>query len=100
MCRYVVTFIIISHYIMCGDFMSRYTTIRISFKDKERLQRLAKLMGCKSLADTLRYVLDIAEKEIEKYKVDPSFVLTSLKHARDVGETNAEEVDKYLYGES
>ena len=79
--------------------MSRYTTIRISLEDKERLQRIAKLMGIKSLADTLRFILDIAEKEIEKYRVDPSFVLTSLKYAKDIGETNAEEVDKYLYGE-
>ena len=80
--------------------MSKYTTIRVSFEDKERLQRLAKLMGSKSLADTLRYVLDIAEKEIEKYSADLNSVLASLKHARDIGETNAEEVDKYLYGES
>ena len=79
--------------------MSRYTTIRISLEDKERLQRIAKLMGIKSLADTLRFILDIAEKEIEKYRVDPSLVLTSLKYAKDIGETNAEEVDKYLYGE-
>ncbi len=80
--------------------MSKYTTIRISIEDKEKLQRLAKLMGVKSLAETLRYVLDIAEKEIERYRADLSPVLASLKHARDVGETNAEEVDKYLYGES
>lgn len=79
--------------------MSRYTTIRISLEDKERLQRIAKLMGIKSLADTLRFILDIAEKEIEKYRVDPSLILTSLKYAKDIGETNAEEVDKYLYGE-
>ena len=77
----------------------KYTTIRISLEDKERLQRIAKLMGIKSLADTLRFILDIAEKEIEKYRVDPSLVLTSLKYAKDIGETNAEEVDKYLYGE-
>lgn len=79
--------------------MPRYTTIRVSLEDKEKLERLAKLMGTKSLADTLRRVLDIAEKEIEKYRADPSTVLASLKHARDAGETNAENVDKYLYGE-
>ncbi len=78
--------------------MPRYTTIRISLEDKERLQRLAKLIGSKSLADTLRYVLDITEKELERYKANPSSVLASLKYAKDVGETNAEGVDKYLYG--
>jgi len=78
----------------------KYTTIRISLEDKERLQRLAKLIGSKSLAEALRYVLDVAEKEIERYKVDVNSVLTSLRYARDIGKTNAEEVDKYLYGES
>mgnify|MGYP000067651807 CR=1 FL=1 len=80
--------------------MAKYTTIRISLEDKRRLERLAKLMGNKSLADTLRYVLSIAEREFERYKGDLSAVLSSLKYAKDVGETNAEEVDKYLYGES
>ena len=80
--------------------MPKYTTIRISFEDKEKLQRLAKLMGSKSLAHALRRILDIAEKELEKYSADLSSVLASLKYARDIGDTNAEEVDKYLYGES
>jgi len=66
--------------------MVKYTTIRLSLKDKERLEKLSKLMGSKSLAETLRYVLDIAEREFDKY-------------SRDISETDAEDADKYLYDE-
>lgn len=78
--------------------MSRYTTIRISLEDKKRLEKLAKLMGVESIAEALRRVLSIAEKEIDKYKGDLNIVLSSLKYAKDIGETDAREVDKYLYG--
>lgn len=77
----------------------KYTTIRISVRDKERLERLAKLLKCRSLSDALRYALSVAEREIDKVKGDLDHVLASLRYARDVGETRAEEVDKYLYGE-
>ena len=80
--------------------MARYTTIRLSLKDKKRLEKLAKLLGGRSLTDTLRIVLDIAEKELEKYDVNIDTVLSSLKYGKDIGETNAEDLDKYLYGES
>ena len=80
--------------------MARYTTIRLSLKDKKRLEKLAKLLGGRSLTDTLRYILDIAERELEKYDVNIDTVLSSLKYGKDIGETNAEDLDKYLYGES
>lgn len=54
-------------------------------------------MGNKSLAATLRYALD---KELEEYRANLSSVLTSLKHARDAGETDAESVDRHLYGKA
>ena len=79
--------------------MVKYTTIRLSLKDKERLEKLSKLMGSKSLAETLRYVLDIAEREFDKYGASLDSVLSALKYSRDIGETNAKDVDKYLYGE-
>ena len=77
----------------------KYTTIRISVRDKERLERIAKLLKCKSLTDALRFALSVAEREIDKVKGDLNHVLASLKYARDVGETQAEDIDKYLYGE-
>ena len=78
----------------------RYTTIRVSIEDKKRLERLAKLMGW-SLSETLRRAIEVTEKEfLEKYRGDVETVLGSLRYARDIGETNAEEVDKLLYGES
>ncbi|RLF17919.1 MAG: hypothetical protein DRZ82_09200 [Thermoprotei archaeon] len=78
--------------------MGRYTTIRISLDDKKRLERLAKLMGNRSLVDTLRCILDIAERELDRYKGDLKAVFSSLRYAKDVGETDAEDVDRYLYG--
>jgi len=83
-----------------GVIVSRYTTIKVSVRDKKRLERLAKLVGAKSLSDAFRYVLSIAEKELERYGGNVDLVISSLKYAEDVGETNAEKVDEYLYGGS
>ena len=80
--------------------MARYTTIRVSIEGKKRLERLAKLMGW-SLSETIRRVIEVAEKEfLEKHQGDVKAVLGSLRYARDIGETDAEDVDKLLYGES
>ena len=84
---------------MLGCQSLRYTTVRVSIRDKERLERLAKLLKCKSLSDALRYALSVAEREIDKVKGELDGVLASLRYARDVGETRAEDVDKHLYGE-
>ncbi len=74
-----------------------YTTIRIRVKDKKRLESLAKKLG-KSLSETLRIAIEIAEKEMDKFKGDLDGVLSTLKYGKDIGETNAEKVDEYLYG--
>ncbi len=75
----------------------KYTTIRVSVKDKERLERIAKLLKLNSLAEALRYALSVAEKEIDRVEGSLDKVFSSLKYARDIGETSAGEVDKYLY---
>ncbi len=79
--------------------MPKYTTIRISIEDKKRLRKIARLMRAKSLSEALRRSLILAEKELDKVKEDTETVLTALKYAKDIGETNAEQADKYLYGE-
>jgi len=76
----------------------KYTTIRVSLDDKKRLERIAKLLKCRSLTEALRYALKAAEHELEKGKADVNVILSSLKYAKDVGRTRAEDVDKYLYG--
>lgn len=40
----------------------RYTTIRIRVEDKERLERIARLLKKKSLAETLHYLISLAEE--------------------------------------
>ncbi len=77
--------------------MTKYTTVRISSEDKEKLEKLSKKLN-KSLAETLRFAIALAEREADKFKGDVDVVLSSLKHARNIGETNAEKVDEYLYG--
>jgi predicted DNA-binding protein len=75
----------------------KYTTIRISVEDKKKLEKMSKILN-KSLAETLRYVISYADKEFDKFKGDLDKVLSSLRHAKDIGETNAEDVDGYIYG--
>ncbi len=77
--------------------MARYTTVRISLEDKERLEKLSKKLN-RSLVETLRFAIVLAEREADRFRGDPEIVLSSLKHARDIGETDAEKVDEYLYG--
>lgn len=80
--------------------MPGYTTIRVSVEDKKRIERLARLMGW-SLSETVRRAIEIAERELlEKHQGDVDAVLSTLRYARDIGETNAEEVDELLYGEN
>ena len=79
--------------------MLKYATIRTSIEDKRRLERLAKLMNCTSLAETFRRILSIAEKELNRTKGNVVKAFSTLRYARDIGETNAAKVDEYLYGE-
>ena len=44
-------------------------------------------------------VLEDSDEEVGN-KADSSPILKSLKYARDADGTNAEEVDRYLYGKS
>ncbi len=76
-----------------------YKIIRIKTEDKKRLERLAEIFGFKSLSEALRYAISVAEKEANKIEADLESALKSLKYARDIGGTRAEDVDEYLYGE-
>lgn len=79
--------------------MPKYTTIKVSVEDKRRLERLVKLMGW-SISETLRRVIDLAERELlERHQGDVEALLDSLRYARDLGETDAERVDEILYDE-
>ncbi len=75
----------------------KYTTIRVSAEDKKKLERLSRKLN-KNLTETLRFALALAEKEADKFKGDLNAALSSLKQAKDVGKTNAEKADVYLYG--
>ena len=74
-----------------------YTTVRISVEDKRRLEILSKKLR-RSLGETIRFAIEVAEKELDKFSGDLDKVLSTLRNAKDIGETNAENVDEYLYG--
>ncbi|MCD6514491.1 MAG: hypothetical protein J7L07_06175 [Candidatus Odinarchaeota archaeon] len=78
--------------------MSKYTTIRVPVRTKERLKNFARKIKARSLADAIEKAIDMSEKEYDKFKGDVKRVLKSLEKAKDIGETNAEKVDEYLYG--
>jgi len=75
----------------------KYATIRTSIEDKRRLERLAKLMNCTSLAETFRRILSITEKELDKTKENVVKAFLTLRYAKDVGETDTTKVDEYLH---
>ena len=74
-----------------------YTTIRVRREDRDRLERLAKRLGCKSLGEAFSRILDLAEESLDRTHFDASIVFGSLRYARNVGPTDAGEVDEYLY---
>ncbi|RLI65287.1 MAG: hypothetical protein DRO67_02850, partial [Candidatus Asgardarchaeum californiense] len=75
-------------------------TIRIPMKTKEKVKKFAIKIKAKSLAEAIEKAIDISEKEYDKFKGDIDKLFEALSVAKDVGVTNAEDVDKYLYGEN
>ena len=80
--------------------MGRTTTVRISAEDKERLEKVRRRMGKKTLSETMRALLEMGERESDIFKADTRLILSTLQYARDIGETNASKIDEYLYGEA
>lgn len=57
------------------------TTIRVSEKDKEALEALRRRLGARTMADTLRYALSVAEAEDEKFAGDVEALSELLRAA-------------------
>jgi len=74
------------------------TVIRISRETREKLEALKKKVGTKNMSQLLKLIVEVAEKELDKFKGDPEVFLETLKFAGEAGEQDSEQVDKLLYG--
>ncbi len=81
------------------------TTVRISDRDRLKLEVFAKALGEKSLGSTFSELLRFVENRKDEFlasmrkgeKIDPMVAL--LYEARgEYGKTSAKKVDEYLYG--
>ncbi len=72
------------------------TTIRLMRRDKERLEALAKKAGKKKLTETLRFAMDAAEREMERFYGNPAALEEALKAAAPIARRTSERVDEEL----
>ena len=85
--------------VSCMD-SSSYSTIRVPIRTKEKIKKFATKIKAKSLAEAIEKAIDISEQEYDKFRGDINKVIESLSAAKDIGETNAEKIDEYLYGDT
>jgi len=72
--------------------------IRVESETREKLEILKKKLGAKSMSQLLKIIVDVAEKELDKFKGNPKIFLKTLKFAGEAGTHDSEQVDKLLYG--
>jgi len=81
------------------------STIRISQKDRLKLETLSRALGKKSLTKTFSEIIHFVDKRREEFlmsrreKQEEEPLLKLLENAGDFGRTDARRVDEYLYGE-
>jgi predicted DNA-binding protein len=83
------------------------TTIRVSKRDKEALESLQKRLGTKTMAETLRKAISLAEAADEGFQGNTNELREVLRLSRqwksgrhDVSEHVDEELAKAIYEES
>ncbi|MHA1582953.1 MAG: hypothetical protein ACTSYM_10750 [Candidatus Baldrarchaeia archaeon] len=74
------------------------SVIRVESETREKLEVLKKKLGAKSMSQLLKIIVDVAEKELDKFKGNPKIFLKTLKFAGEAGTHDSEQVDKLLYG--
>lgn len=75
------------------------TTIRVSKKDKEVLESLRRRLGTKTLAETLRRAISLAEENEDTFKGDTQALREALSFSRPSGSGRtrvSEHVDEEL----
>nr|MDO8044878.1 hypothetical protein [Candidatus Baldrarchaeota archaeon] len=72
--------------------------IRVERETREKLEVLKKKLGVRSMSQLLKIIVNVAEKELDKFKGNPEVFLKTLKFAGEAGTHDSEQVDKLLYG--
>ena len=81
------------------------TTIRVSQKDKLKLETLSRTLGKKSLGKTFSEIIRFVDQGCEEFLMsqrawqEDEPLLKLLKNAGDFGKMDARKVDEYLCGE-
>jgi len=75
--------------------------VELSDEDVERLRRIAKLIGAETVGEAIRFLLELAEEKrpaLTTPRTPTEIIRRALRHARDVGLTDASHLDDYIYG--
>ncbi len=75
------------------------SAIRVRAEVKDRLERLKKKTGAKSMSELIAILVDIGEKELDKFKGNIEALNKSLKFAGEAGREDSERIDELLYGD-
>jgi len=75
------------------------SVVRVRKDVYDRLRKLKVKVGAKSMTELISILVEIAEKELDKFHGDPRVFLETLKYAGEGGREDSERVDELLYGE-
>ncbi len=73
------------------------SVIRVRKDVYERLRRLKVEVGARSMAELISILVEIAEKELDKFHGDPKVFLETLKYASEGRREDSEKVNELLY---
>lgn len=65
---------------------------------RARLEELKRKVGAKSMSELIRILIEVSEREVDKFKGDPKAFLETLREAREAGRYDSERIDEFLYG--
>ncbi|RLE62464.1 MAG: hypothetical protein DRJ38_09570 [Thermoprotei archaeon] len=76
------------------------SVIRIRAGVKDRLERLKRKTGVKSMSELIAILVEIGEKELDRFEGNIEALSKSLKFAGEAGRRDSERIDELLYGDS
>ncbi len=76
------------------------SVVRVRRDVKDRLEKLRKKVGAKSMSELIAILVDIGERELDKFRGDLGALTRSLRFAGEAGRDDSEKIDELLYGGS
>ena len=74
------------------------SVVRVRRDVYEKLKKLKARVGAKSMSELISVLIEVAERELDRFHGDPEVFLSSLKYAGEAGKYDSEKVDELLYG--